>query len=145
MPKEPLLRALNRMRSHLLDPDALVRAVASGRQKGQQPPPWRRVELRYVDLKAGHRLQIAKYDQTQAHTTNHQPGDEARGAVDELLDLPFGNWHVETTAESHQVRVTKKLEAVVHSQAREEAVQADRGHDRTNPRLLDPALRILPA
>ena len=34
---EPLLRALARMRGHLLDPDALVKAVASGRQKGQQP------------------------------------------------------------------------------------------------------------
>ena len=40
---------------HALDPDALVRAVASGRQTGQQPR-WRRVELRYVDLKAGRHL-----------------------------------------------------------------------------------------
>ena len=67
---EPLLRALNRMRSHLLDPDALVKAVASGRQKGQQPR-WRRVELRYVDLKTGRHLQITTYDDTQAHTANH--------------------------------------------------------------------------
>ena len=64
---EPLLRVLARMRGHLLDPDALVRAVASGRQKGQQPR-WKRVELRYVDLKAGRHLQVTAYDDTQAHT-----------------------------------------------------------------------------
>ena len=49
MPAEPLLRALTRTRGLLLDEQALVRAVASGRQRGRQPR-WRRVELRYVDL-----------------------------------------------------------------------------------------------
>lgn len=33
---EPLLRALNRMRALILDPDILVKAVASGRQKGEE-------------------------------------------------------------------------------------------------------------
>ena len=101
------------MRGHLLDPDTLVKAVASGRQKGQQPR-WKRVELRYVDLKAGRHLQVTAYDDTQAHTANHAVAagrPTARDAVDELLDEPFGNWHVETTTQSHQVRVTKKLEA----------------------------------
>ena len=132
---EPLLRALNRMRGFILDPDVLVKAVASGRQKGEQPT-WRRVELRYVDLKAGRHLQITSYDATQAHTANHAVGDAARDAVDALLDEPFGNWHVDTTTQSHQVRVTKKLEAVVHTNDREEEVEADRGHDRDKPRLL---------
>ncbi|WP_343061475.1 SAM-dependent methyltransferase [Nocardioides luti] len=135
MTTEPLLRVLARMRGHLLDPDALVKAVASGRQKGQQSP-WKRVELRYVDLKAGRHLQVTSYDETQAHTANHAAGPAARDAVDELLDLPFANWHVETTTESHQVRVTKKLEAVVHTSARTEEVEVDRGHDRDKHRLL---------
>lgn len=142
---EPLLRALARMRSHLLDPDVLVRAVGSGRQRGQEPR-WRRVELRYVDLKAGPHLQVTAYDQTQAHTSNHAVGDDARDAVDDLLDEPFGNWHVETTTETHQVRVTKKLEAVVHTQPRAEEVVADRSHDREKDRLLpvdDPLFRTL--
>ncbi|NPC98469.1 SAM-dependent methyltransferase [Nocardioides sp. zg-DK7169] len=147
---EPLLRVLNRMRSHLLDPDSLVRAVASGRQKGTQPR-WRRVELRYVDLKAGRHLQITSYDQTQAHTVNHPvgpdgPSDAARAAVDELIDEPFGNWHVETTTQSHQVRVTKKLEALLHTTERETPVAVERGHDRDKQRLLaedDPLFRAL--
>ena len=34
---EPLLRALNRMRGFILDPEVLLKAVGSGRQKGEQP------------------------------------------------------------------------------------------------------------
>jgi SAM-dependent methyltransferase len=132
---EPLLRALNRMRDLILDPDVLVKAVASGRQKGQQPA-WRRVEMRYVDLKAGRHLQITSYDATQAHTANHAIGDAARDAVDALLDEPFGNWHVDTITQSHQLRVTKKLEAVVHTTDRAAPLEAARGHDRDKPRLL---------
>ncbi|WP_395695995.1 class I SAM-dependent methyltransferase [Nocardioides sp.] len=132
---EPLLRALNRMRGLILDPDVLVKAVASGRQKGERPT-WRRAELRYVDLKAGRHLQVTTYDDTQAHTANHAVGDAARDAVDALLDEPFGNWHVDTTSQSHQVRVTKKLEAVVHTTDRAAPVEADRGHDRDKARLL---------
>jgi SAM-dependent methyltransferase len=147
---EPLLRVLTRMRGHLLDPDALVRAVASGRQKGQQPK-WKRVELRYVDLKAGRHLQVTAYDDQQAHTTNHAaaPSDEqsrARDVVDDLLDEPFGSWHVETTTEVHQVRVTKRLEAVVHTRQRETEIEVDRDHDREKDRLLpedDPVLVAL--
>ena len=132
---EPLLRVLARMRGHLLDPDTLVKAVASGRQKGQQPR-WRRVELRYVDLKAGRHLQVTSYDETQAHTANHAVGEGARDAVDELLDEPFGNWHVETTTQSHQVRVTKKLEAIAHTADRATEVAIERDHDREKNRLL---------
>jgi SAM-dependent methyltransferase len=142
---EPLLRALARMRGHLLDPDALTRAVASGRQKGTTPA-WRRAELRYVDLKAGRHLQVTTYDETQAHTHNHAVGEPARDAVDALLDEPFANWHVETTTQSHQLRVTKPHVAVLHSKDREEPVEAERGHDRDKERLLpadDPLFRAL--
>ena len=99
MPAQPLLRVLTQLRQEMLDPEALVRAVASGRRRGHTPA-WRRVELRYVDLKAGRRLQVTAYDDRQAHTSNHEPGDEARDAVDALLDEPFGNWHVDTTTQS---------------------------------------------
>jgi SAM-dependent methyltransferase len=132
---EPLLRALTRLRSHLLDPEALVRAVASGRQKGATPR-WRRAELRYVDLKTGRHLQVTTYDETQAFTANHAAGEPAREAVDALLDEPFGNWHVETTTQQHQLRVTRKGEALLHTTDRAEEVEADRDHDRDKGRLL---------
>ena len=142
---EPLPRALARLRGVLLDDAGLVRAGASGRQRGTQPP-WRRVELRYVDLKPGRCLQITAYDGTQAHTGNHLVGDGARHALDDLLDQPFGNWHVETTTETHQLRVTKKGEAVVHTRAQETELEVDRDHDRDKARLLpedDPVFRVL--
>jgi SAM-dependent methyltransferase len=152
---ENLLRALAQLRGRLLDPETLVRAVASGRQKGAQPR-WRRVELRYVDLKAGRHLQLTAYDETQAHTSNHlvAPGNQqsaARDAVDDLLDEPFGNWHVEALvpdggAETVQLRVTRKGEALVHTSERREPAEVDRGHDRDKDRLLpedDPLFRAL--
>jgi SAM-dependent methyltransferase len=143
---EPLLRALSRLRGVLLDDAVLVRAVASGRQKGRTPR-WRRVELRYVDLKAGRRLQVTAYDDTQAHTSNHEPGQAASSVVDDLLDEPFGNWHVRTTTETHQLRVTKKLEAMVHTSATGPAGEPEqKEHDRRKPRLLpedDPVLVAL--
>lgn len=140
---ENLLRALAQVRAHLVDPDALVRAVASGRQKGQQPR-WRRVELRYVDLKSGRHLQVVAYDDTQAHTSNHPVGD--REAVDGLFDEPFANWHVETTTETLQLRVTRKGQALLHVTPRATEVEIERGHDRGKQRLLpedDPLFRAL--
>ena len=132
---EPLLRELNRLRALILDPDVLIKAVGSGRQKGEQPT-WRRAEMRYVDLKAGRHLQVTTYDDTQAFTANHAVGDAARDAVDALLDEPFASWHVDTTTQSHQLRVTKKLEAVVHTADRSEPDEVEREHDRDKQRLL---------
>jgi SAM-dependent methyltransferase len=143
---EPLLGALARVRAAILDDETLVRAVGSGRRRGARPP-WRRVELRYVDLKAGRRLQVTAYDDAQAHTSNHAVGDTSRTAVDDLLDQPFGNWHVDTATETHQLRVTKKGEAVVHTSARRaDPAELLREHDRDKNRLLaedDPVFRAL--
>ena len=148
---EPLLRVLARMRTEVLADETLVRAVLSGRRKGQPRPrvgdrEVRRVELRWVDLKAGRALQVVSYDEAQAITTNHPAGEAARDAVDDLVDEPFGNWHVETSTSVHQVRVTKRLEAVLHTQDRAAEVEPDRAHDQEKPRLLaedDPVLREL--
>lgn len=147
----PLADALGLIREHLLDPEGMVRAVASGRRKGQSPPlvqarAVRRIELRYVDLKSGRHLQVTSFDETQAHTANFAVGGEAEDAVDGLLDEPFGNWHVDTTTQTHQLRVTKKLDAIVSTQDRAEPLTADRGHDRDKQRLLaedDPVLVAL--
>jgi SAM-dependent methyltransferase len=141
----PLDEGLARVRSLLLDPEALVSAVAAGRRRGIAPR-WRRAELRYVDLKGGRRLQVTTYDDTQAHTGNEPPGAAAEAAVDELLGEPFGNWHVETATQVLQLRVTKKLAASVHVRERLAEVAAGRGHDRDKPRLLaagDPVLVAL--
>jgi SAM-dependent methyltransferase len=142
MAEEPP-QALDQIRSAVLDDEHLVRALATGRRRGQPEPRWRRVELRYVDLKAGRRLQMTAFDDTQAHVTNHE---DAGAALEELLEEPFANWHVETTSHTHQLRVTKKGQALLHSTERAEQVVPDRGHDQAKQRLLPedhPVLRAL--
>ncbi len=141
---DSLTDALAQVRAALLDDAGLVRAVASGRRRGNQPP-WRRVELRYVDLKAGRRLQQTAYDERQAHTTNAKPGAEAAAAVDRLLDQPYGNWHVETTAETLQLRVTKRGGGQLHRGPSHRAAEPVRTHDRSKRRSLPPSDPMLHA
>ncbi len=145
MGAEPVLRVLSRIRQMILDDATLVRAVGSGRIRGQQTT-WRRVELRWVDLKGGRHLQVTAYDETQAFTHNHAQGDAARDAVDALLDEPFANWHVETATEQHQVKVTRKHEAFLHTTERSAPAEPQRSHDVPKNRLLpedDPVLVAL--
>ena len=130
---EPLLRALSQLRSAILDDEHLVRALASGRRRGQPEPRWRRIELRYVDLKAGRHLQLTAYDETQAHVSNHA---DPREVLDDLLDEPFANWHVETSTHTHQLRVTKKGQALLHSAERQQQAAPTRSHDQAKERLL---------
>ena len=62
---EDLDGALLRLRPLLLDPDRLVRAVAAGKRRSAAPP-WRRAELRPIDLKDGRHLQVVTYDERKA-------------------------------------------------------------------------------
>jgi SAM-dependent methyltransferase len=135
---ESLTSALSTLRELLLDDTSLVRAVAAGRRRGNEPP-WRRVEARYVDLKTGRHLQVTAYDHAQAHTRNHRVGTDAARAVDELLGWPFANWHVDAATASLQVRITKRGDALVHSRPSEGAPAVTRTHDRAKPRLVDTA------
>lgn len=134
----PLAPVLAEIRALLLDGDRLVRAVASGRQRNMAPP-WRRVELRPVALKSGPHLQTVAYDDRQAHTSNAAFGPDAASAVDALLALGLGNWHVETTDGNVQLRITKKGEAMVSRTGHAAPVERRLDHDRAKPRLLDPA------
>jgi SAM-dependent methyltransferase len=111
-----------------------VRAVAAGKRRSAAPD-WRRVELRPVDLKEGRHLQVVTYDDRQATTTNQAYGEGAE-AVDTLLAEPFGNWHVQTTDETVQLRVTKKGHAQVHRAAAK--AQQQTGHDRERKHLIEP-------
>ena len=142
---------LDTLRRAILDADHLVRALASGRRKGQPVPrvggrEVRRVEVRVVDLKAGRHLQVTSYDATQAHTANHPLGEAAEAAVDALLAEPFANWHVDTATATLQLRVTKKGVPLLHTSTRAEEVAPAREHDRPKDRLLaedDPVLVAL--
>ncbi|MET8528851.1 SAM-dependent methyltransferase [Micromonospora sp. NPDC005172] len=133
---QPLDAALTEVRALLRDP-ALTRAVAAGRRRGRRPTV-ERAELRPVTLKAGPRLQVTTSDGVRPYTRNVAPGPEADAAVDELLAEPFGNWHVETTDETLQLRVTKSGEAQVHRAATARPAAKPGGNDRAKEYLLDP-------
>ena len=141
---EDLGGALAALRTALLDERSLVRAVASGRRRGAHPR-WTRVDLRPVDLKSGRHLQVVVTEDRGPVTTNH-PYANAGAVVDELLDEPFGNWHVQTTSETVQLRVTKKGQAQVtrHATAAPQVTTHDRrAHHRIDPG--DPLFRVLGA
>ena len=126
---------LSDLRPLLLDPQRLVRAVASGRRRAAHPR-WARVDLRPVDLKTGRHLQVVTTGDAGPVTANHGFDGPAAAVVDELLAEPFGNWHVETTTETVQVRVTKKGK-VLAARTPAVAVQVT-GHDRPARHLIDP-------
>lgn len=133
---EDLAGALADLRVMLLDEQSLVRAVASGRRRSRHPS-WSRVDLRPVDLKDGRCLQVVTTGSGGPVTANHPyPGAAAR-VVDELLAEPFGSWHVDTTTETVQLRVTKKGAAQVSR--RPGAAVQQTAHDRPARHLLDPA------
>lgn len=137
MGPQPLDAALAEVRSLLLAPETLVRAVAAGRRRGQAPSCVR-AELRPVSLRAGPALQVVTSDGVRPSTRNISWGEPAARVVDALLAEPFGNWHVETSDTTVQLRVTKKGEAQVHRSAAQRAGEAPRGHDREKGYLLDP-------
>jgi SAM-dependent methyltransferase len=132
---QPLADVLAEVRELLLGP-GLTRAVAAGRRRGQTPSVTR-AEVRPVTLKTGPKLQIVTDDGSRPLTRNVAPGPEADAAVDALLAEPFGNWHVETSTATVQVRITKKGDAQVH-RAAAAAEPASRSHDREKQWLLDP-------
>lgn len=141
---QPLPQALAELREELTNPERLVRAVAAGCRRGQVVP-WKRADLRYVDLKSGRALQVTSYDDQQAHTHNAPIGTDSENAVDELLDMPFANWHVDTVDRVLQLRVTKKGDAQLHVKSHASERPVDREHDREKPRLLPVDAPVLQA
>ena len=129
--------------SLILDPSSLVRALATGRHRGDGRSGPTRLELRYVDLAAGRRLQVVRFDGTTRQTNNH--GDDAETAVSELLELPFANWHVDTATERVQLQLTRKGKALLTRKASGPPVAADHSHDRQKRRLLEASDEVFEA
>ena len=131
----------------------LVRAVASGRRRGQAPPDPERVEVRPLLLDARPHLQVTARSGPAVRTTNHGLEDAVatRDAVQALLAVPFATWHVETSEATVQLRVTKRGAAQVHRAARTPGgppAGATGTHDRPKAHLLapdDPLFTVLGA
>lgn len=127
-----LPQALAEIRESILSP-GLIRAVGSGRRRGGVPSITR-ATIRPVVLKSGARLQIVTDDGQRRPTTKNVSGTTE---IDKLLAEPFGNWLVETTSGTLQMRATKKGASVHRSPSVVEVGSS--GHDRAKEHLLDPS------
>ena len=132
--------ALDRVAAALRDGEHLLRAVGSGRRRGAEAPEPERVELRAVDLRGGRVLQVVARTGPRVSTVNvpYADADAVATQVDSVLSRPYRNWHVETDAQTLQLRVTKKGELLLHARAAAQGSVPDRGHDRVKDRLIDP-------
>jgi hypothetical protein len=142
---EPLLRALTRLRGVILDDESLVRAVASGRQRGTQPT-CDASSLRYVDSRPGASLRVTAHTTMSRHIRATTSSVTPPAALDDLLDQPFANWHVETTSETHQPASHQEGRSLGAHPATRRGGRGRRDHDRDKGRLLpedDPVFRAL--
>jgi SAM-dependent methyltransferase len=98
--------ARSRIREAAEQEETFLRLVASGRLRGERPP-WTKVVVRPVALKGGRRMQFSYFDGRKDITKNYRP-DEARERLEEVLSMPFRQFHMQSTAGDLYVRVTKK-------------------------------------
>ena len=130
---KPLDQALSEAAALVSNPQALVRAVLSGRRRNMQAPA-ERVDIRPVLLKGELHIQVMSNDGRATTTKNFLPTEFAAG---ELLDSGFANILVETTEIEYSLRISKKGEALVTEKKSSATQNLD--HDRKKQRLLDPS------
>lgn len=127
-----------RVREKILTGESFVRAVFGGRRPGATLP-WIKVVVRPVRVKGALRWQVSRFDEAQ-DTTKNYAREEAAGEIDGLLALPFKNIHVETTAGSLEVRITKKGKALTREALLDEPrAVANPSHDHEKRRILSPS------
>lgn len=94
------------IKDHTCDEKRFIKAVFSGRRHGQNPP-WRRIEVRPVLIRSKHHLQVSYFDEKRDITKNYS-GDGIAVMLDELLNLPFSHFILQTTEQEMQARISKK-------------------------------------
>jgi hypothetical protein len=124
------------VKANIMDQENLVRATFSGSLPGQSLP-WTRVVIRPVELKGERFLQFSHFDDRKDITKNYS-GAEANERLDELLALPFRNFHVETASRVLQINLTKKGKALIHESkvAGEEKQPVNVSHNREKDLIL---------
>src|SRR5437762_12322780 len=112
-----------------LDEEDLARATFSGSLPGQSVP-WIRVVIRPVLVRNERVLQFSHFDSKKDITKNYSVA-EAGEKLDELLTLPFRNFHVETGTRALHVNLTKKGRPIVHEMrvAEQDKTHVSTSHD----------------
>jgi SAM-dependent methyltransferase len=129
------------IRERILTDKTFIRAIFSGRRRGFSLD-WTKVTVRPVQIKDVSHLQFSYFDAFKDITKNYT-GEEAESKLDELLELPFKNIHVQTKSDNFQLNITKKGKLLFHqTKADKTAGTIDLSHDRKKKRILsdtDPA------
>jgi SAM-dependent methyltransferase len=126
-------RANDQIREAIEQEDAFLRLTASGRLRGERPP-WTKVVVRPVALRRGRYLQFSYFDAKKDISKNYRPR-EARQKLEELLSLPFRQFHVQSATGDLYVRFTKKGGVSV-ARSRLSRGEPELAHDRQKPYLL---------
>ncbi len=130
-----LTTALDQVIAALVE-DTLVRAVGSGTRRGEESPRFSRVDIRPVELKGVRHLQMVWTTPTGPLTTNIALTD--RAGINQVVDEPFGNWRVETTEATIQMRVTKRGKGLIHRSAPLHDQVGSVTHDRPKNHVIGP-------
>jgi SAM-dependent methyltransferase len=129
------VRHLQEVKERILSEGTFVRAVLSGRQRGQSVP-WVRVVIRPVEVKGRRHWQVSHFDERRDVTQNYDAA-AVQQKLDELLALPFKSLHVESTTGQLQVQYSRKGKVSIHRQkARAAQAAPSLAHDRQKDLLL---------
>ena len=99
------------VRDAVLDEETFVRLTATGRLRGERPP-WVKVVVRPVMVRGRRRVQFSYFDAKKDITKNYF-GDLLLKKLDELLAMPFRQFHVQSTTADLYLRLTKEGKALV--------------------------------
>ena len=133
-------QAVAKVETFLVNPLAVHRIVVSGRQRNQTPP-FVRIDIRPVLLKAGLHWQEVSHDGRKDITKNLKPGELEMA---KYLSLGFANLLIETEKIELNLRVTKSGQAQVTEKPikSDRAIEKNLSHDRNKERLLDESNEI---
>jgi hypothetical protein len=108
--------------------EGFVRLTVQGARAGETVP-WVKVVVRPVQVRGKRRLQFSHFD-GRRDTAKNYDGEEAARKLEELLALPFRQFHVQTAGGALHIRITKKGRALVQREAvREEPAPEALTHD----------------
>ncbi len=99
------------LRGAVLCEETFLKLTVSGTVRGEDVP-WVRVVVRPVRVK-GHRQTQFSYFDKKVNTTRNYAGDEIENRLDDLLAMPFRQFHLQSTAGDLHVRITKKKKALI--------------------------------
>jgi len=99
------------LREAVLCEQTFLRLIASGRLRGSDSP-WRKIVVRPVQVKGERRIQFSYFD-GKKDTTRNFTGTDLSRKLDEVLSMPFRNFHVQATSGDLHVRLTRKGKALI--------------------------------